>query len=280
MPAHSRSVRRIFYLVSFAAVATGCMPKPQPPVAAKLPVSTFKPHDDPQMSKDGVTVTVSPITTQNLRNFPQAVLNTTITVQTPEHDLFGSPTGKTVPVEKQITFSVIPLPAFQVRIVNNTGHIIRLGTSVFRLEDNVGRKYPTFAGSQEILAWAQVQAGGLDAAVQSQLLPKESAVIQNLPLLNRSIELLKGDEWTGYMVFNFGGEPDYYQKLLNSVERLTLRLAEIPVETSESGQVTRTTEFSFVVDKTTDQVDVECPASTSTPSWETCKRVEVASAAR
>lgn len=57
-----------------------------------------------------------------------------------------------------------------------------------------------------------------------------------------------------------------------SVKRLTLRLAEVPVELSEAGAVTRTTEFTFHLDRTTASFAVTCPGALKKPDLVNCKK--------
>ncbi len=139
--------------------------------------------------------------------------------------------------------------------------------AIFRLQDNTGKSYQTFASTQELIAWNQaaVASAGVDGNTQMQLMQQVHSSVGTLQLLTPNIQLLKGDQWTGYLVFNLGSTR--YADLMNGIERFTLRMAEIPVETDAAGNTTRTTEFTFVVDKTMTQLDVTCPGTVKEPSW-------------
>lgn len=255
-------------VLSLSAMLCGCqMPPPQPPVMAQLPMETFKVNGESEVASEGLKVTLTPITNDNARGFPQ--IRKTITWNQTTTDSAGASETKT----HSASINLAPFPAFQVRIANNTGHVVRLTTAVFRLENNVGKKWQTFSSTEELLAWT-MSSLHLDPTNMSQITSQVQSAVGGLQLLKRSVELLKGDEWTGYLAFNLGLTTDSeYTDFMNNTERLTVRLAEIPVETNDAGQATKTTEFTFAVDKTTVQVAAVCPPGTAAPSWESgCKR--------
>lgn len=268
---------RLSLLASLPWLVSGCLIKPKPPVFATLPTPVFTVHNKPNITKDGMTVTVMPINAASMQRFPQVHRLVNVTVPVQQTDVLGNPTGRTVQRTIQVPMTVVPIPAFQVRIANNTGHVLRFTQAVFRLQDNTGKQYPTFASTAELQAWleasmnASMSTNPHEALLKAQLLQKEGSAISSLQLLNRSVELLKGDQWTGYLIFNLptGTEHDY-QSFINSVQRLTLRMAEIPVATDQADKVTRTAEFDFIFDKGSQPVKAKCPAGTKHPSWNVC----------
>lgn len=243
-----------------------CMPPPAP-VSATIAVPTLRMHDQSEMTRDGLTVSVSPITYDNYRRFPQAHRQVSWTRTVSQGSSVTSVPGT-------VDVNVIPLPSFQVRIANHTGHVVRLTQSVFRLQDNLGRTYPLMTGTSELLAWDESLWGAVGARapdILPQVLPQVRAAVGQVQLLGRSTELLNGDEWAGYMVFNVNVSSEReYLELMSSVNRFTLRLAEIPVEVNEAGVPTRTTEFDYALDLAQASMHVTCPAGTTTPSLDTC----------
>lgn len=257
----------LFTFAAGVATALSACPKPQPPVMASLPRPTVKVHGENEVTSEGLTVTLTPITATNIKDYPQVWKSFVWNKTTPNAS--GGP-GETQQVTTTLVF--LPLPAFQVRIANNTGHVVRLTTAVFRLENNVGKKWQTFSSTEEIIArnMATISADPGIVYGAPQIVTQTQAAIGGLQLLTRTVELLKGDEWAGYLAFNFGSEN--YMDIMNNTERFTLRLAEVPVETNDAGQATKTTEFTFVLDKAMDQIAVVCPPGTTNPSWEAgCK---------
>jgi len=244
---------------------------PKPPVHAKLPVPALRMHDKAELTREGLKVLVTPIAADNLRTFPQIWRKVALrmAVQNPQG-------GAPIMVNKQVGIPIVPLPAFQVRIANNTGHVVRLSTAVFRLQNNVGKRFQTFASTHELLAWnmGYIAATVRDLTVQAQLGTQIQSALNSLQLLGRSVELLKGDEWTGYLVFNMQTtKPQDYMDLMGGTERFTLRLAEIPIEIDAAGKVSKTTEFTFVLDKTSVNVAAICPPETKQPSWQVGCRI-------
>lgn len=249
-----------------AVGVAGCVLKPYPPVYAQLPVPTLQAHGEEEMTQEGLTVRVIPIAIDSVQNFPQIWRNVSVT-QAAQNPNTGAAQAQT----EQVGIAVVPLPAFQVHITNNTGHIVRLTTAVFRLQNNVGKKFRTFSTAQELIAWnmGYLASAVPDPTVQNQLGPQIQSAANGLQLLSRSVELLKGDEWTGYLVFNMQTtKPSDYMDIMASTERFTLRLAEIPIETNDAGEVSKTTEFTFVFDKSSTEIDAVCPPRTKEPSWE------------
>lgn len=255
-------------------VVVACVPT-KPPVQVMLPIPSLRVHDSAEVTTEGITVSITPISSSNVEKHAQIYKRFTFEVEVDEVDGLGNPTGAKVKQNKQVKGSVVPLPAFKVRIANNTGHVVRFTTSIFRLEDNVGQKYQTFASTQELLAWYEAALASAipDAAMQQQIMQQSRGAIGSLQLLNRNVELLKGDEWSGFLIFNLDtGSEAGYNEFMRGIERLNLRLAEIPVEADDAGNVVRTTEFRFAIDKTTIEIAAMCPAEEKNPSWEVCTR--------
>lgn len=247
------------------ALLPGCLIGPGKPVMAKLVVPTLRVNGDAEVTSEGLSVTITPITEDNVRTFPQ--IWKSFSYEQAVRDAMG----KVVVRPAMLSLGIAPLPAFEVRIANNTGHVIRLTTAVFRLESNTGKKWNTFASTKELGDWTgmALSAKGIDPALQMSIPAQVSKAVDGVQFLTRSAELLKGDEWSGYLVFNLGAAAQgEYDALMHSTERFTLRMAEVPVETGDAGQITKTTEFNFALDKSTAEVAVVCPARTTTPSWD------------
>lgn len=273
MAAMNECVRlaRASRVVVFACAATGvlvlgCAP-PKPPIEMDLPTAALQVHDQPEITKDGLTVSVTVIGPSNYRSFPQIFKKTSWTSS--ETNPLN---GREYQVERTGTAFLIPTPNFQVRIANHTGHVVKFTQVVFRLQDNAGQSYQIFGGASELVALQNLlwsTAIGPDAA--AAVMPKLTPAINQLQLLNRNLELLNGDEWTGYLVFNMNlNSSQDYDNMLARTERLTLRMAEVPIEMNEAGGVKRTTEFTFVLDKVVKSMKVKCPADTEKASLDVC----------
>lgn len=210
-----------------------------------------------EVTHDGLTISVRPITWENGRTFSSIFRTFT------GHTARGTVTAGPGPIA--------PLPAFEVRIVNHTGHVVRFTQSIIRLSDNLSRQYQLMANAGELDAWAQSawhEALAYDPGIGTQI----TSAIGSLQLFTRNTELLNGDEWVGYAVFTVPASTDAeYRTLLDSLTRLTLRIAEVPVETDDAGTVSRTTEFTFNFDRSEYAQAVACRGR-APASWDPASR--------
>lgn len=210
-----------------------------------------------EQTHDGLTVSVRPVTWENGRTFPSIFRTFT------GHVGRGTVTAGPGPVA--------PLPTFEIRISNHTGHVVRFTQSIIRLSDDLSNQYQSMANAGELDAWAQSawhEAIAMDSDIGAQI----SRAIGTLHLFNRNTELLNGDEWTGYVVFTLPSASDAeYRALMQSLTRLTLRIAEVPIETDEAGVVSRTTEFDFTFDRTEYSQSVACRGR-APASWDAASR--------
>ena len=214
---------------------------------------TIRANGETEVTREGLTVSVEPITWENASRYPEIVRSFTIRS--------GRATGTA-------SGAITPLPAFRIRIVNHTGHVVRFTQSIIRLSDNLSRNSQAMTQA-ELVAWVQGawrEGSVQDPSLESQLL----GALGSLQLLSRETELLNGDEWAGYLVFNLGvTSTDDYRRVLGSVSRYTPRLAEVPIEVGDAGQITRTTEFAFAFDRAEYPQSVACPGR-GEPSWDIC----------
>lgn len=252
-----------------AATLTDCVSTPRRQVEATLVVGALRVHDAPEVTRDGLTVSIQPIHSENYTRFPQAHRRVTWV----RNVVRG---GQMVAEPGSADAAIVPVPCFQVRLANHTGHVLRLTQSVFRMQDNLGRTYQLYAGTPDLLAWNESVWGTALAAapeLSAQVLPQVRSAVGQLQLLNRNTELLNGDEWSGFLAFNVNTSTEAeLTAFMSEITRVTVRLAEIPVEVNEAGAPTRTTEFAFAFDRTQVPINVTCPPGTETPSLARCAR--------
>lgn len=276
-----RKLRQMFgqaALLLTTSALIACGPPPQP-VMTSINVPTFRVHDQPEITKEGLTVSVRPIMDDTVRSFPQIYQTVTYKAKRRQTNMFGQPdpTLPMVDAQGQAELSIIPLPSFKVQITNNTGHVLRFNSVVFRLQSGTGQSYSLYSGTAELVSWVENLLNTNESfgpEVANQVMPKLKTAINGLPLLNRNTsEMLNGDVWNGYLAFNMNvNSAKDYEDFLAATERLTLRLAEVPITYSDAGAVTKTTEFTFVIDKTTAPLRVKCPPGTQQPSISVCSK--------
>ncbi|MCB9883773.1 MAG: hypothetical protein H6834_18430 [Planctomycetes bacterium] len=251
------------WLVSFAISALlmalpGCGPGVR---QASLSHPTLRAQGETEQTHDSLTIAVEPITWENASRFPEVYRTFTL---------------ETARGQGQARGPIVPLPAFRVTVTNHTGHVVRFTQSIIRLSDDLSRQYQPFGTTGEILAWAQgVNAGTI--ATYPSFGTQLSSAIGQLRVFSRNVELLNGDSLAYYLVFQLPTETSDpadttagYRSLLESLQRFRLRIAEVPIETDEAGQVSRTTEFAFDFDRATYPQAVSCRGR-GEPSWAICR---------
>ncbi len=253
-------------LLFVLVVGVGCAPPK--PYQTTLVMQSLQVHDQAEVTQDNVTISVTPILPDNGQSFPDIYKMVTWTAT--RNDVLGKPET----YQAQGASSILPEPAFQIRIANHTGHVIRLTQTVFRLQDDRGKTYQTYDNPAAIESWLEnIWTSSFGPQVATAVKPQFHPAFENLLLLNRNVELLDGDQWTGYLVFNLGiNKAEDFAHFMESITRLTLRLAEVPVEFAEDGTVSRTTEFTFHLDRTALEFDVTCPGSVKTPDLVNCTK--------
>jgi len=122
----------------------------------------------------------------------------------------------------------------KISITNNTGHVIRMGNTVFRGFDPAGNQYETISKEE------------LKAIVFSQLTPDQkpeqsypiiNSSLRSIKMIDRNTELLPNYTTTGFII--------YIPDNVNMVGTWKLSIYEFPVRTDESGRATKTIDFTF-----------------------------------
>lgn len=255
-------IARLLPALAVLALSLACA-APPPPVHATLSMPTLRIHGESEVTQDGMTISVIPITTENENRETMTWRRFAWTEPSVSN-------GRVVNTQKAFSTTIMPLPGFKVQISNHTGHVVRFTTALIRLETSPGASVPLFASTAELQAWNEASMGavGTNPEVNAQL----RGFLGTLTLFNRATELMDGDQYTGYLAFN-NGTMTYAQHIawMGNVERLKLRIAEVPTQVDAAGAVSHTSEFDFVFDKVVTPVSVTCPAETQ-PSLDSCTR--------
>lgn len=209
-------------------------------------------------SEGAIEVTVTPITLATFRDLPQMPrARATVTQARSHYDII-----------------TLPPPAFVVRIVNRTGHVVRLQDAVFRLDDAAhGARFRALESTSELGAWASAFYG---AAIRKnpQVAVALSDAIASIPLLTRDTVLLNDDDTTFVVAFDIPVRSlSDYEAFLRDRPELSLRLAELPVALDAAGGVTRAIDLRFGMAATTEVRRMLCRVNV-TPSIVTCESFE------
>lgn len=160
---------------------------------------------------------------------------------------------------------IAPLPVFEVKIANNTNHVLKFKNAVLTMEDNNGNMYDAM-DKHNLQAFAVqsttqgLKLAGLSAANIKGSFDK-SNIYQNqshLTMIDNNFMVLPGKVRTGYMAFKTGKFNEAgYEEFLMSKKNLSVQLYEIPVSTDAAGNVTKTDSYSFRFDSSILTKDVK-----------------------
>jgi len=231
-------------------------------------------RETPEVTKDGVTITIDPITRENKMQFGEV----TRIVSWREPDpgaLHPMGTGGQVqPSQLQTVVRsgpvvLVPLPSFQVRIANHSRHQLSFARAQFQLQDNLNRRYAPILDPVALKGRFIADINGQNTYIandRSLIEPLQNEV-QRLPILNSTVSVPPSGTWVGILPIDTptrdAGE---YAAFMNSVQNFILRMEG--VGTANSGPTG--TEFAFVIDKGSRAIAVTCPGDVKEPSLEKC----------
>lgn len=232
----------IIRLLCFSLVlfTIGCASTPRQVTMFSLNLN--KEISSPETQKD-VSIRILPVTWDNIERFPQ------ITAQIPfRYESSGSYYPSTE------LWALIPMPAFEVTIINNTKHVLRLNNAVIKLQDGVDDVYDV-AYKEDIKARAESIAyqDSVNRGIYWDLATIKSR-ISAAPLLTQNSELLPGITKKAYVSFNI---PVGYRDFMAGKSYLKVLFFEIPVETDKAGSTTETVNYTFYYDITANTVTVQ-----------------------
>lgn len=169
--------------------------------------------------------------------------------------------GRTAPGE--VGWLIATPPVFQVKVTNNTGHVVRFSGSIIKLVDAAGNMYDPATkdlllatNNESISAWARErsQRSGATIAFPDQQMDGSTATVKaaiaGLKLLDANTELLPGMTETYFVAFQIPIEasvPSSYDDWLNKQTTLVLKMYEVTAETDAAGTPTKKVQFDFPV---------------------------------
>lgn len=265
-----RALYTLFNVLAMAAIglmALACSVARPRRLPFDLPV--LRAREQSRVEHDGVTLDIHPVTLENAAIYPE--LRPMVTFH---------PDPRSPAKVETAAVPITPLPIFRVEVANHTGHVVRFTRSMFRLEDDLQRRYQVFGNAAELANWAQlwVARHRPDLAADPLAAGALQQAIGSLPLLNRNVELLDGDVWVGWLVFNLnvGDWEASHLGMLQGVRRLRVRIAEVPVELDPAGEPARTAEFDLHFDRVSSPRGAMCPSSIATATIPGCELLDEA----
>jgi hypothetical protein len=201
------------------------------PVDATLKVMAISRATEPTVSRTGVAVAIEPVDYTNIDKWKGAQVRLAWAEQAngPLEATPGSSGGGPRRTVRQ-NVAVVPLPAFIVRIVNQSDKPVDFSTADIRLEDDKGKAWRPYGGIEEVQGRVETTTIERYAALNgnNKALEALREIIAQLRVLDKKVKVAPGGEWQGFLLFKMDArnyvELDSY---LSSITKLTLRMMNI-----------------------------------------------------
>jgi hypothetical protein len=205
-----------------------------------------------------VTLVAFPIFRENLGDYGEIARYATWT----EMNSVGTGIGRTW----RGLLPLVPLPAFQIHVVNQTSQPFSLSATQVQVEDNKHREYSLLADYVSIKGRFVADIHGMNNSIANDknLMENLLRAIHQIPLLTPSVVVQPGQTWIGYVVLNTDAHnPDEYRTMMISLDNLVIRFRNAPKGPG-------TEQVEVFVDKVVEPIDVTCPWDVKQPSLEKC----------
>ena len=259
--------RALLTSAAIFALGSGCIPTN--PYQTTFNVPTLFLRDKNDRIKQGVQVSVVPITRENQVDFPQIARQVKWREPDPSTWVPSGVENRTQAsqaFERSGVVELAPLPAFFVGISNHTGSTLSLSGMKIEVEDSAHRPYSVILNA-EILRrrfFGDVTGANPFLAGDRALMDELMQQISNLPILNPGVAVPSGDVWRGFLALDIDARtPKEYYSLMKSIRGFTVRLKDVPTGAGSS-------DFSFELDKAEKAVTLNCPGGLRDPSPEQC----------
>lgn len=164
------------------------------------------------------------------------------------------------------TLPLVPLPAFQIHILNQTAKPVSLAQAQIQVEDDSHRSYSPLMDPVSIKGRLVADMHGMNESIANDRDLMEALLreVHQLRLLNPSVTVQPGEKWIGYLVLNTNAHnPAEYRAMMSSIQSFSIRFRNVP-----SG--TETKDFELLMDKVVRPIAVTCPWDVKQPSLEQC----------
>jgi hypothetical protein len=214
--------------LAFALVAAGCaegVPRYTMSVRALGPPSPLG------VARGGVTVAASAITRATWLEH-RAVVSRIYWRETDSGSQVRGGLGGAAPVTalQEAEVALMPLPSFEVRIVNHTGQPLAMRSSRAELDDGHGRRFAWITDADEIERRVESDVTTryralLDSSNRASLAAVREA-FAGLKLLTPALTIPDGGDWQGYLTFDLEARStEEMRAFMLEARALTLRLA-------------------------------------------------------
>ena len=193
-------------------------------------------HENSQreIKKDGLTVRIEPITWENYTHFPNVYDAVSYTTREGQQGWFN--------------YYYVNMPAFELTMTNETGHILMFDRLAMKLQDEFGEVADALT-QFDLIDFVDFEHKEDKAQGNFWKAAPLKSKIRRLKLVDRNFELVPNITERGYISFNIEKLNAYgYNNYLAARKYLKILLYEIPVKTDSAGTITKTTNFEFLYD--------------------------------
>lgn len=189
----------------------------------------------PSLTLDGLTISAKLLDLAGIRKDPR--LSKTVVVKA----------AGLLPTN--VSWTLVDPPAFELRVLNRTGHVVRLHDAVIKLMDNAGNLYdplsPATARAELDDAFAAARGRGWEITPDGAA--QLGTALSQVKFLSENAQLLPDIAET--FIVAFSGPHDHTEEGLNNwlalQSALRLKIFEVPTGTNEAGVVTKRVAFEF-----------------------------------
>jgi hypothetical protein len=199
--------------------------------------SEMKLQGDPSQTQDGFTLTAKVVALAVMTKDPRLTKAVEVISQ-------GS--------KKEVPWTLVNPPVFEVHASNRTGHVIKLTGAIFKLIDGAGNLY-------EPLTKSKLQAETEDAIIQAKKggmaitqdgIAQLNSGMRALKFMDENTQLLPDIAETFFLAFELpiAQTQEGLNAWLAQQAALRLKIYEVPTRTNEAGVITKRVAFEFPVE--------------------------------
>jgi len=230
-------VRRLAALAfAFGLVLAGCV---EGVPNYRMSVRALGPPQPLGVARGGVTMAASAITRSSWlehRGIVSRINWRETDTASQAHDMSGAIVGAALNTALQeADVALVPLPSFEVRVINHTGKPLDLRAARAELDDGHGRRFPWITDAYEIERRVEAEVTArhralIDSSNRASLQFVREAV-GGLKLLTPALTIPDGGDWQGYVTFDLEAHStDDMRAFMLEARELTLRLAGVAAD--------------------------------------------------
>lgn len=209
------------------------------------------------VTKSGLTIEVKAIHEGNMEQFPRIMGEVDYAIRDSAGNIVKEKALKTS------AYSWLPL-AFQLKIANKTGHVVRFTGAVIKLVDAAGNLYDPISKEDleaEWMGWDGKEVEAKYGTTEITSVNRMQSVVRKMKVLGPNTEILP--DYTTEVYVGFGPHMPWMNSYdqasgeLASLEQVKLMLYEVVTETDDAGNPVAKEKFEWAFDVVEKQEEVQ-----------------------